>query len=135
MSSGIEKGIHYITLTAVQVTHLINVDYQVANALRKITTKDSTSSQDEFGPGTVLHTFSAQAFFAEDAAEGFNEIQARCAAGTNTALVFTTGVTGDVNWTAAGFIATCGQTSPNLDGSGTIDFTYTATGVVTQGTE
>ena len=134
-SSGIEKGIHYITLAGTQITHLINVSYDVSNALRNITTKDSTSNQSEFGPGPATHTMSASAYFAEDASYGFNEIQALCAAGTSVAIVFTTGVSGDVNWTNTGYIATTGQQSPNLDGSGTIEVTLQLTGVVTQGTE
>jgi len=135
MSTGIEKGIHYITTGSDQITHLINVSYEVTNALRPITTKQSTSNQAEFGAGIATHTMTAQAYFAEDAAVGFNELQVLCAAGTTSALVFTTGVTGDVNWTNTGFVASVGQTSPNIDGSGTVDITFQLTGVVTQGTE
>ena len=133
-SSGINQGIHYLTVAGTQVTHLINVDYDVTNALRKITTKDSTSSIDEYGAGTVNHVMSATAFFAEDATYGFNELQALCAAGTSAALVHLTGVSGDVTWTSTGYIASVGHRSPNLDGSETVEITFQITGVVTEGT-
>lgn len=134
-TSGIANGLHYITIGGTQITHLINVDYNVTNNLRNITTKESTGNAEEWGGGTISNVMTAQAYFAEDAGYGFNELQAACVAATTVSIVFTTGVSGDVKWTASAKVANVGQVSPNLDGSGTVDVTFNITGVVTEGTE
>ena len=133
-STGINQGIHNIYIGNDLITHLINVDFDVKNALRKITNKASTNSQDEFLPGTVNYTMGASAFFAEDSDYGFNELQVLCKDGTNFTISWwpTLDRPGDIKYSADCLIKSVGQRSPNLDGSETIDCEFQLTGSVSQ---
>jgi hypothetical protein len=130
-STGIMEGrLTYITLAGTQLSHGTTNDWTNSSAMIDITTADSANDA-EFLAGIRSRTVSGSFMFAEDATYGYEDLYDLWVAGTAVALVSTTGVTGDMEYTASALISELSKSNPNGEAS-SCAVSFQITGVVTK---
>jgi len=132
-STGINNG----TLVALykdgtKITNLTSNSFSINMATRDATTKDSAGWETVL-EGLRSAEFSAEGYFAENAALSFSALYAKIAARTQFTARFSSEVTGDKYYEAEVYLTSLESSAPNED-SQTFSCTLKVTGAVTEGT-
>jgi len=122
-----------ITIGGTAIELNTSVSLTVNTAEVECTNKDS-GGYKEFIPGTKDWNASGTSYVDYSATEGLDEALAAWAAGTQVAMVFTTGVTGDSKASGSAYFTNIEQ-SGELDGVAEWTFSLGGSGALTLGTE
>jgi len=123
-------SLYKITNGGTSISNLSSNSVEFTTATRDVTTKDS-GGDSEFLATLRGATFSYEAIVALDAAEGLEEIYDDFKLGTAVTIVFTTAVTGDVQWTQQAIHTSLNVSAP-MEDNVTITGTILGTGAVTK---
>jgi TP901-1 family phage major tail protein len=128
-STGVNHGdIFSLTIAGTAVTHSTSHSFSYDTDTIETTSKDS-SQQKSFIPSDQSWSCSGEAFFAEDAAYTFTDLYAL--KGTIVACVYTSGVTGDNQYTGNGILTNISRTSGHGEAE-TISYSIQGTGAWTE---
>lgn len=122
--------LYKITIGGTAISNLTSNSMSVAVATRDVTTKDSSGNMEVL-PTIFSATYSFEAIVALDATEGMEELYDVIAGKTESAVVFTTAVSGDVQFTQQGYITSWDISAPMEDNI-TITGSIQGTGAVTK---
>ena len=95
------------------VTHLINCSLSYSHDPREITSKSSSGGAKEYAAGLTGWTMSGEAYFAEDATYGHEQIHALISARTLVQVQYGSRVAGDNIYRGAAFITANNRTAGN----------------------
>jgi len=124
------SDLYKITVDGTEIDNLQNVSFEANVDNRDVTTKDSSGNR-EILPTTFSGTMSGEIVVALDAAYGVEELYDALAAKSEVTVVKTTGVSGDVQWSSAGYFSSVSIESPTQDNV-TASFTVELTGETTK---
>jgi hypothetical protein len=123
----------YTGATPTAITCLSNAELKLTNSTRQTTCKDS-GQWEEFLYGQSNWTMSGEALFSYDATNGGVAVYDIAAGQTTIAVVFQTGVTGDIKWSGTALVTEWGLSSQGQNENVTCSFSFQGTGVLTKAT-
>lgn len=112
------------------LTHSLNHSFNSNMATIDTTTKDSAGDAEHL-PGLRSYEFSASFYFAEDAAEGYEDLWDALIAGTDLTVKTSSGVTGDQEYSATAHVTSV-TLSAEHDGNVSCDVSFAVTGAITK---
>jgi len=115
------------------VTCQTNASISMQTNMFEATCKDSGADSEKF-PGVKSWTASGEGLFAMDAANGFPDIFAAWKNQTQIAIIFQTGVTGDLKYVGNAYVSNAELTSNGNDEAVTFSYELTGTGAMTEET-
>jgi len=119
-----------ITVGGTAINNLTTTSASFTMETRDVTTKDSTGNR-EFLSTVKSATFSAEGLVALDATYGLEELYTAYAAGTAVAIVYTTAVSGDVQFAQSAIITQLDTSAADNDNT-TFSLSLQGTGAVTK---
>ena len=130
-STGILNGtLAKIQIGGTTVAYLTSNGIEKAMATRDISNKDSAGWK-EVREAQKSWSISGEAFFAEDAAYGYEDISDIMDARTQVTVTYTTNVAGDQEYTGSGYVTGLSRTD-GLEESTTFSITIEGTGALTK---
>ena len=115
-----------------KIAHLTSNDFTVEHSPRDATTKDS-SGYREILEGLRSGSFSADGYFAEDAAYGFTDLFAAWTGRTALTVRLSSAVSGDNYYEATAYLTSLSRTAP-VEDTETFSASFDISGSVTEGT-
>jgi len=122
-----------IKFAGTAITCQTNADLKVTNGTRQTTCKDS-GQWEEFLYGQTNWTMSGDLLFSYDAAQGHVAIYDVAVGQTTAALVYGTGVTGDIHWSGSAIVTEWSMSSPGQNENVTGAYSFQGTGALVKGT-
>lgn len=117
---------------ATLLTHALTESESHSMSAIDVTTKDS-ASQEEIIAGLRGSELSCSGYFAENAAEGYEEMFVAYQAATLLTILVSSGVSGDVTYTYTAYITSLSRTAEHDSAVG-FECSLKPTGAVTPGT-
>lgn len=123
-------GIYVGGAPDVLITCQIDATLSLSTATFETTCKD-TGAWSEPRPGTKSWTMTGTGNFADDATNGFLDLQTLWSDQTEAEFVFSTGALGDTEHYGDGYVTDLELTSSGNDAAVTFSFTVTGAGAIT----
>ena len=119
-----------VSWAGTQIEDQTDSEISFEGEMDEITTKDSTGNWKEFTPGLKGWTVSLSGNYDPTATEGADEAIDELIAGTSATVLFTTGVSGNREFTGTGYVSSVNTSAP-LSGPATYSIEIQGTGVPT----
>lgn len=134
-STGINNGTLsalyvYVAGVATKIADMTTNDFSVEMATRDASNKDSGGWQDIL-EGQKSWSMSADAYFSEDAAYGYEDLFDLWTARTKVLVAFSSEVTGDKRYKGQGYITSLSRSAPNEE-SETFSISIQGTGTISK---
>ena len=119
--------------TPTAITCQTDATLTVSNGTRQTTCKDS-GQWEEYLYGQTSWSMSGSALFSFDGANNAEDIYDIAAGQTTIAVVYQTGVTGDIKWSGTALVTEWEVSSPGQNENVTVNYTFQGTGALTKTT-
>ena len=130
-STGILNGtLAKIQVEGTTVAHLTSNSLTLDHSTRDASTKSSNGFKESL-EGQISFSGSAEGFFAEDAAYGFEDLYTVWLDRTKVTVTWTTDVSGDMEYSGEAFITSLERTD-GLEESSTFSVSFEGTGAITK---
>lgn len=126
----INGTLYKITVGGTEIDSLTSNSVSFSMDTRDVTTKDSSGNRELLATISSA-SYSAEGIVALDDTYGVEELYDAFIARTAVAVVFTTGLTGDVQWTQNAIITSCEIDAP-MEDNVTFSASFEGTGAITK---